>query len=155
MKIKVQEFIVKIPDSINAKQLSVGEKFTVDVSGKSIDVCLLADGRSFMLDDNIIRLGKLKSKNIDGHIIRPVEPKLSKVKKGFGALKSPMTGKIISVAVKNDDNVKVGDVLVIIEAMKMENRILAEGEGVVNNIKVTNGVNVTAGDNLLTLVAKK
>ncbi len=108
-----------------------------------------------MLGDNIIRLGKLKSKNIDGHIIRPVEPKLSKVNKGFGALKSPMTGKIISVAVKNGDYVKVGDVLVIIEAMKMENRILAEGEGVVNNIKVTNGVNITAGDNLLTLVAKK
>ena len=102
MKIKVQDFIVKIPDSVNVKKLSVGEKFTVDVLGKFIEVCLLADGRSFMLGDNIIRLGKLKSKNIDGHIIRPVEPKLNKVKKGFGALKSPMTGKIISVAVKNE-----------------------------------------------------
>lgn len=166
MKIKIQsqslsqsesqEFIVTIPDSVNIKKLSVGEKFKVLLDNEWHEACYLADGRSLMVGNDIIRLSNKHSNlKYEASIIRPVEPKRTKVKKGFGELKSPMTGKVISVSVKNEDVVKSGDVLLIIEAMKMENRILAEVDGLVKNIKVTAGVNITAGEPLLTLTSKE
>ena len=150
---------IEIPSSVNLKHLSLGEKFYVnliplDGSEKiSQEACLVADGRSILIGENVVRLSNLRNANdLKYKIVRPVEPKQSSVKKGFGILKSPMTGKVISVPVKNEDVVKKDDVLVIIEAMKMENRILAEVDGLVKNIKVTNGMNITSGEALLTLV---
>ncbi|MES2615981.1 MAG: biotin/lipoyl-containing protein [Bdellovibrionota bacterium] len=158
MKIKIQNSCtIEIPSYINIKQLSLGEKFTVFILQEGtktpIEASFIADKRSLLLNETVVRMNNLK-KCVQFNLIRPVEPKKSAVKKGFGELKSPMTGKIISVAVKNDDFVKVGDVLVVIEAMKMENRILAEAEGVIKNVRIASGVNVTAGENLLTLVQR-
>ena len=50
----------------------------------------------------------------------------------------PITGKIISVNVRPGDGVKEGDVICILESMKMENPILAPVDGTVNQV----GVNV-------------
>lgn len=166
MKIKLQEtkfspsFVIEIPSSVNVKQLGVGESFTLFIIENSkkipVEVCFIADRRSLLIQNNVVRIYKLKTLNLyQAQIIRPVEPKKTAENKAIGPLKSPMTGKVISVPVKNEDVVKAGDVLVIIEAMKMENRILAEGEGIVKNIKVTNGSNVTSGDVLLTLTARE
>ncbi len=49
----------------------------------------------------------------------------------------PMTGKIISVNVKPGDEVKEGDILCLLESMKMENPILAPVSGTVTEVKVT------------------
>ena len=49
----------------------------------------------------------------------------------------PLTGKIISVNVKPGDGVKEGDILCLLESMKMENPILAPVDGTVTEIKVT------------------
>jgi len=48
----------------------------------------------------------------------------------------PITGKIIGVNVKSGDEVKEGDILCLLESMKMENPILAPVDGTVNEIKV-------------------
>ena len=49
----------------------------------------------------------------------------------------PMTGKIVGVNVKEGDTVKEGDVLCILESMKMENPILAPVDGTITKVDVT------------------
>ena len=63
---------------------------------------------------------------------------------GGETVKSPMPGNILSVNVANGDSVKKGQVLLILEAMKMENEIMAPCDGVVSNI-VTKGSSVETG----------
>ncbi|MDR0840925.1 MAG: biotin/lipoyl-binding protein [Christensenellaceae bacterium] len=63
----------------------------------------------------------------------------------------PMPGTIVDVKVKAGDAVKSGDVLVILEAMKMENEILAPRDGKVAAVNVAKGATVNSGDTLLIL----
>ena len=58
----------------------------------------------------------------------------------------PITGKITSVNVKEGDSVKEGDVLCLIEAMKMENPILAPVSGKVTKVGVSAGQVVETGE---------
>ncbi len=57
-------------------------------------------------------------------------------------IKAPMPGKILEIKVKVGQEVKKGDQLIVLEAMKMENIIKAAGDGVVQNIFVESGINV-------------
>lgn len=59
---------------------------------------------------------------------------------------APLPGVILELRVKEGDQVKTGDLLLIMEAMKMENNILAEHTGVVKDIKVHKGDTVLQGD---------
>lgn len=61
---------------------------------------------------------------------------------------APMPGTILSVKVQNGASVKKGDVLFILEAMKMENEIMAPADGVVSGISIMNGANVETGATL-------
>ena len=58
---------------------------------------------------------------------------------------APMPGTILDVKVSNGQAVKEGDLLMILEAMKMENEILAPKDGVVNSVAVTKGAAVDTG----------
>jgi len=64
---------------------------------------------------------------------------------GAGAVTSPMPGKIVKVAVKPGDAVAERDLLVVLEAMKMEHRIEATRGGVVKSVAVSPGELVSAG----------
>ena len=70
-----------------------------------------------------------------------------------GAVKitAPMPGTILKVVANAGDRVKKGQVLVILEAMKMENEIVAPSEGTVATINVSRGASVNAGDLLASL----
>lgn len=70
---------------------------------------------------------------------------------GAEVIKSPMPGNINAVMVSQGQAVKRGDVLVILEAMKMENEIKAARDGVVASVNVTKGTTVNSGDPLLSL----
>ena len=61
---------------------------------------------------------------------------------GGAQVKAPMPGAILDVRVQNGQKVKMGDVLVILEAMKMENEIQAPCDGTVAGINVRKGDNV-------------
>lgn len=71
-------------------------------------------------------------------------PVAAPVSEGSTVIKAPMPGSIIKVNVKAGDAVKRGDVLCVLEAMKMENEIMAPSDGTVA------GVNVTAGETVQT-----
>ncbi len=60
-------------------------------------------------------------------------------KKGSLKVKAPMPGKVLEVSVKENQEVKKADTLFILEAMKMENAITAELEGVVKTVHVSKG----------------
>jgi len=64
---------------------------------------------------------------------------------------APMPGKVIQVLVKPGDAVANGDALLILEAMKMENRLLAEAPGVVEAVRVRAGELVDGGQVLAVL----
>ncbi|MEN6312988.1 MAG: biotin/lipoyl-containing protein [Clostridiaceae bacterium] len=64
---------------------------------------------------------------------------------------APMPGTILKVVANPGDKVKKGQVLVILEAMKMENEIVAPSEGVVATINVAGGTSVNAGELLASL----
>ncbi|WMJ78561.1 MULTISPECIES: biotin/lipoyl-containing protein [unclassified Sedimentibacter] len=63
---------------------------------------------------------------------------------------SPMPGTILKVMVKAGDTVKNGDVLLVLEAMKMENEIMAPSDAVVASVAVAEGSTVSTGDVLVT-----
>ena len=64
-------------------------------------------------------------------------------------LRSQITGKVLKVMVKPGDSVTSGDTLIIIEAMKMENRVAANTTGLVDQVKVTEGDMVSSGAELV------
>lgn len=65
---------------------------------------------------------------------------------GGAQVKAPMPGAILDVRVQNGQKVNKGDVLVILEAMKMENEITAECDGVVKQILVGSSTVVNTDD---------
>ena len=64
---------------------------------------------------------------------------------------APMSGLVIDVKVKKGDNVKPGDKLLILEAMKMENDIVSDITGIVDEIHCKKGDNVETGETLITI----
>jgi len=74
---------------------------------------------------------------------------LNKVESGAFKINCPLPGTIMSVNVSNGDTVKKGDILLIYEAMKMENKVLAEKDGVIKNIRVKTGDSILQDELLL------
>lgn len=68
---------------------------------------------------------------------------------GKGGVKSPLPGVILDVKVNVGDAVAKGDLLLILEAMKMENSIVADRDGKVTAINVKNGDSVLEGTDLV------
>jgi len=66
-------------------------------------------------------------------------------------LKSPLPGVILELKVKEGDTVKMGQTVIILEAMKMENNVDADRDGVIEKINVSAGASVLEGDVLLTI----
>ena len=70
---------------------------------------------------------------------------------GSVAVKAPMPGNILKVNCKVGDSISKGDVLVVLEAMKMENDICAPDDGVVASIEISQGNSVETDAVLVTL----
>ena len=69
--------------------------------------------------------------------------------KDLGDVSSPMPGKVVSVKVSRGDKVKKGDVLLVVEAMKMENEIHSPIDGVVEEVYVREGDQVNPDECLI------
>ena len=83
----------------------------------------------------------------------PAAPAPAKSSSSQGGVKvsSPMPGTILDIKVSEGASVKSGDVLMVLEAMKMENEIKAPSDGTVASINVDKGASVETGTLLATL----
>lgn len=66
-------------------------------------------------------------------------------------ISAPMPGTILEIKVKEGQSIKSGDVLFILEAMKMENEIVSPKDGVVNAIYTSKGATVNTGEPMITI----
>jgi len=70
---------------------------------------------------------------------------------GGKTIQAPMPGKIMKINFTTGTTVKRGDVLLVLEAMKMENDIMAPADGTIASINVNPGDSVNTGDTLVVL----
>ena len=83
--------------------------------------------------------------------VKAASPKATPAPAGAKTVAAPMPGKIFKVNVQKGDSVKRGDVICILEAMKMENEIMASQDGKIMDISVVVGQTVSTGDALVTI----
>lgn len=81
----------------------------------------------------------------------PKARKESPVTGGGKTVSSPLPGVVLSITVKEGQNVQRGQKMAVVEAMKMENDILAPVDGVVSTVYVSVGESVLEGAKLLTI----
>ena len=65
------------------------------------------------------------------------------------AIHSPMTGRVIEVLVSEGDSISEGDVVAVVESMKMENEIICDHDGIVSAVHVEEDQSVSEGDRLV------
>jgi len=80
--------------------------------------------------------------------ITPMRRTMTPTRHQEGGVTAPMTGKILSVMVKKGDQVKTGQILCVLEAMKMENEITAPKTGTVQEVYVSEDSSVSKGEAL-------
>ena len=71
---------------------------------------------------------------------------------GGTALTSPMQGTVVKIAVKEGDRVEVGDLVIVLEAMKMEQPLMAHKSGVIGNLSAVIGATVSSGTALCDII---
>lgn len=81
----------------------------------------------------------------------PVAPKAAPAATSGEPVNSPMPGTVLDIKVNVGDSVKAGDTLVVLEAMKMENAIVAPKDAKVVAVNVTKGQSVESGTVLVAL----
>lgn len=130
----------------NVEIISIEETIAkVKVNGDvhEVDVDLL---QKFTKTPTLVRPPAVPSTDSTPSTARTADPASPK---GVGHIKSPLPGKILDIKVKEGDKVSVGQNILCIEAMKMENNINSDLDGVVTNIHVQKGSTVLEGDLLI------
>ena len=107
--------------------------------------------KKFMIKVNG-KVYEVEAEEITGGAAAPAAPAAAPAAPaGATTVSAPMPGTINAVKVSAGQTIKKGDVLVILEAMKMENEIMAPADGTVASVNVTKGASVNTGDVLVTL----
>lgn len=133
------------------------KKYNITVNGNMYEVEVEeADENSTFIRRNQVIEETPKSVKSQSDIQPKIEEKPKKktpevVKEGVETISSPMPGSILDVKVSKGDTVEEGDVLLILEAMKMENEIMAPRAGKIVAVNTSKGESVNSGDPLISL----
>lgn len=162
VKVNNKEYIVEFNPCCNVSSIKEvvinGKTVNIDINLEKLDSIVLNNDTHkingiYDYDGEIVKLliGK-DYHNIEVEELRLVNmDKCSSSKKKDELVKAPMPGKIISINVIVGDCVKKGQDLLILEAMKMENRIKAPNDGIVKKIHTSVGAICNSRDTLMVI----
>jgi len=135
-----------------------GKEFSIDFLEPQRNILsLIIDGKSYEVDVDVEPDSDAFGVEIKGdhYEIEVVEErkkklamKLSKGASGRQDLKSPMAGNVRKILVQAGESVVVGQVLLILEAMKMQNEIKSPIDGIIGSVSAREGITVSMGDPL-------
>lgn len=111
--------------------------YTVEVEGTAYSVKVT--------DEDEMRWRELSEPEVRAHVASPPIVKVTDVP-------APLTGTVYKILVKKDDVINEGDVIVVLEAMKMETEIRSPFAGKVENIYVNTGDMINVGETLIDLI---
>lgn len=130
------------------------KQYIIRVNGKAYDV-EVEEVKAGRTPRPVVQAPPVKPDRIDAPVVEtPKAVPPPKPAAGDGSnrqITSPMAGTIANILVKTGDTVSSGDVLLVLEAMKMENDVMASVDGTIRSIEVDVGKSVNAGDLLITL----
>ncbi|MBL7738323.1 MAG: biotin/lipoyl-binding protein [Chitinophagaceae bacterium] len=130
----------------NVEVLDVEDNFAkVNVNGKVYEVEVEQQLRTTKTP-TLLRPVAVPSTDVTPSTAKTASPAAPK---GTGTIKSPLPGKILDIFVKQGDRVSVGQTIVCLEAMKMENNINTDKEGVITAVHVQKGDTVLEGNLLV------
>ena len=126
-------------------------KYKVTLNGRTYEVEVEA-GKAMLLDEYAAVAPAAPAAAAPVAAAPVAAPAAAPAVTGAGeAVTAPMPGNILKVNVNVGDAVKEGQVLVVLEAMKMENEIMAPKDGTVAQVVVAKGASVNTGDALVVL----
>jgi len=133
-----------IPEPAEGEAEKVARDYLVEVSGKRFDVKVIGEATGFAATNGAAPAAG-----------GPKPKREKKAGSGGGAggpvLASPLQGSIFKLEVEEGAEVKTGDLVCVIEAMKMENEITAHKDGKVSKVSISVGDAVASGDPLVTI----
>ena len=119
-------------------------KYKITISGRTYEVEV--EGGKAMLLDEYEATAAAPAEAPVATAAAPAAPVAAPAVTGSGeAVSAPMPGTILKVNVQKGDTVKEGQVLVVLEAMKMENEIMAPKAGTITQVAVVRGASVDTG----------
>ncbi len=125
-------------------------KFAINVNGKSYEVEVEEVGGAGTVS-TAPRVAAAPAAKTAAPAAKAAAPAAAPAPAGSTVVKAPMPGTILDIKVNVGDSVKAGDVLCILEAMKMENEIMAPKDGKVVAVNTSKGASVNNGDALISL----
>jgi acetyl-CoA/propionyl-CoA carboxylase, biotin carboxylase, biotin carboxyl carrier protein len=143
----------KVEKPVEGEPPKTEQQYTVEVSGKRFDVKVIGPP---------VAAGPLASSAADAFQPSRLAPRRATRAASTGhasgngdTLQSPLQGTVFKVAVEKGATVQEGDLICVIEAMKMENEITAHKAGVVTELAVSVGAAVQVGDTLAVIAANQ
>ena len=165
----MNEYVVTLKDKRSLIKISQNSEITINGETHHYELIVLNNSTyRLRIDERFYDITSAKIDNyrfsigLEGHtfetvVMTALQDKASKVIEQTGAahklkeIKAPMPGMILKLKKKNGDKIELGESVVILEAMKMENDIKAPSSGVIKDVYVSEGSAVEKGAKLFSI----